>query len=105
PVFQWEEGLYHGHEAISIRASDLSSDPQNITAVRTLVHEATHALVDRARQGRPLDNSFLNEGLARLAETHVELQHPEAVVRCAAGGCTRDSSRIDAGELQRFHQE
>jgi hypothetical protein len=107
PVFSWEEGVYQGFDAISIRASDLGANgTANLTAVRTLVHEATHALVDRRLAGAQLPGSFLNEGLSRLAEVHVELQHPDLVLRCTAAGlsrlCSRDSARVDAAALQAF---
>jgi hypothetical protein len=107
PIFGWEEGVYHGLDATSIRASDLDgSGHANLTAVRTLVHEATHDLVDRQRGGLLLDDSFLSEGLSRLSEAHVELRHPDQVVTCATSGgsqqCSRTSARIDAAELQAF---
>jgi hypothetical protein len=51
-----------------------------------------------------VENSFLAEGLARLAETHVELAHTDEVITCERSGterrCQRDSSRVDAAALQ-----
>lgn len=109
-VFGWEEGLYHGLDATSIRASDLetASGTPNLTATRTLVHEATHDLVDRQRGGVPFEDSFLNEGLSRLAEVHVEMKHPNDVLKCETSGttqrCSRESARVDAKALRAFLQ-
>lgn len=113
PVFDWEAGFYSpGFNTISIRADSLDNSTDGrarLEAVSVLVHETTHGLLDRLVQGGPSDLSMFQEGLARLAETNVELAFPDEVFECtrSSGGesCLRHSSRPDAAELQAFHRE
>lgn len=109
-VFGWEEGYYtYGLDAISIRASDLANATDGrprLVPVSTLVHETAHGLVDRLFADPPDDLSLLHEGLARLAETHVEAFFPHEVVQCSTQGvstrCQRLSARPELDRLQPF---
>lgn len=109
PVFDWEEGFYaNGVNTISIRASDLrnvTTEP-DVGAVNTLVHEATHGLYDRQLGDAGENNSFLREGLSRLAEMHVEAYFPHQVPRCnpEATSC-HPGVRLTAPTLHAFHKD
>lgn len=106
-VFGWEEGFYTpGLNTVSIRASDLdaATTTPRLRPVTTLVHEATHGLIDRAFPHGPDNLSFVQEGLARLAETHVERHFPDQVVSCSGNRCTRHSARPDAAELHAYYR-
>lgn len=114
PVFAWEEGFYTvGLNTIAIRADDLGPSRgdgrPHLGPVRTLVHEATHGLLDRGLPEGPHNVSFFDEGLARLAETRVERAFAGEVLSCGREGggtrCERDSSRPDAAEVQAFHRD
>lgn len=108
PVFDWEEGFYSpGLNTISIRASELRNvtDGQaHLKPVQVLVHETTHGLLDRLVSGGPGDLSFFQEGLARLAETKVELLMEGEIFSCrevsGRESCVRHSSRLDPERLQ-----
>jgi len=107
-LFTGEEGFYSGGlNAISIRASDLdntTATTPDFQAVSTLVHETTHGLVDRMVPEGYGNLSFFQEGLARLAEQHLETRFPDKVVSCHAGTCTRLSIRPDPAEVQARYQ-
>lgn len=96
-VFQWEEGFYStGANAITIRASDLANataTEPDLRSVQTLVHETTHGLLDRLMPGRGVDLAFFDEGLSRLAETHVERFFPDDIVVCESSR-TRQSCSV-----------
>lgn len=112
PVFDWEEGFYSpGLNTISIRASELRNvtDGQaHLKPVQVLVHETTHGLLDRLVDGGPADLSFFQEGLARLAETKVEMRMSDEVFECTRTlgreSCVRHSSRPDPEKALAFLQ-
>lgn len=109
-VFDWEAGFYSpGLNTISIRADSLQNSTDGrarLQAVSVLVHETVHGLLDRLVDGGPSDLSFFQEGLARLAEAHVELAFPDEVMECTTNGgrqsCVRHSSRPDPATAQDF---
>ncbi|HET6405598.1 MAG TPA: hypothetical protein VFH78_13225, partial [Candidatus Thermoplasmatota archaeon] len=108
-VFGWEEGFYsNGLNTITIRASTLDKARDgraHLAPVGVLVHEATHGLIDRRLPEVPHELSFLHEGLARLAETRLELTFPASeVITCDGTACTRHSARPSAQELRTFHE-
>ncbi|HWH09201.1 MAG TPA: hypothetical protein VNX21_08375, partial [Candidatus Thermoplasmatota archaeon] len=112
PVFDWEEGFYSpGLNTISIRASELrnvTDGKAHLKPVQVLVHETTHGLLDRLVAGGPADLSFFQEGLARLAETKVEMRMSDEVFDCTRTGgrqsCVRHSSRPDPEKALAFAQ-
>lgn len=107
-LFSGEEGFYStGLNTITVQAKDLdnvTATQADFTAVSTLVHETTHGLVDRLVPRGYGNLSFFQEGLARLAENHLEALFPSEVVDChttATGtSCVRTSVRPDAGDVQ-----
>lgn len=108
-VFGWEEGFYsNGLNTITIRAStlaDASDGRAHLVPVGVLVHEATHGLLDRRLPDAPHDLSFLHEGLARLAETHLESYFPSSeIVECDGSSCLRHSARPAANTTLDFHK-
>jgi hypothetical protein len=107
-LFSGEEGFYSsGLDTISIRASDLANTTAtrvDFPALSTLVHETTHGLVDRLVPEGYGNLSFFQEGLARLAENHLEVLFPDQVVKTTPTGWTRLSVRPDAGEVQSRYQ-
>lgn len=103
-LFKGEQGFYTGGmNTITIRAADLansSASHADFEAVSTLVHETTHGLVDRQVPDGYGNLSFFQEGLARLAENHLEKRFPDEVVSCSATQCTRASVRPSAADVQ-----
>ena len=114
-VFDWESGFYSsGFDTISIRASELDDaaggDSHAVaSAVSTLVHEIAHGLVEHRLPAFPGGFSFLDEGLARLAEAHVERALGDDALFACKGtirqSCTRQSSRPDGGDVQAFYEQ
>lgn len=112
-VFGWEEGFYtNGANAISIRASDLANataTKPDLRAVQTLVHEATHGLLDRLMPGDAVDLAFFDEGLSRLSETHVERFFPGEVVVCESNpvrqSCVVRSARPESGVVEARYRD
>ena len=110
PVFDWEEGYYSpGLNTISVRASELrnvTDGKAHLKPVQVLVHETTHGLLDRLVDGGAGDLSFFQEGLARLAETKVELRMSDEVFECTRTlgreSCVRHSSRPDPEKALAF---
>lgn len=107
-VFGWEQGFYsNGLNAITIRAStlaDAADGKAHLVPVGVLIHEATHGLIDRRLPDAPHDLSFLHEGLARLAETHLESAFPDGeILECDGSSCSRHSARPAAETLRAFH--
>lgn len=80
----------------------------HLKPVQVLVHETTHGLLDRLVKGGPSDLSLFQEGLARLAETKVEMRMSGEVFECTKTlgreSCVRHSSRPDAERMQAFLQ-
>lgn len=110
-VFAWEEGFYsNGLNTISIRAATLAnatSSAPRMEPVRVLVHEATHALLDRALPDAGRNVSFFHEGLSRLAESRVEDAFPESEAfscNLLRTSCSRESARPNPDELYEFHR-
>src|SRR5581483_1952946 len=103
-LFKGEQGFYTGGmNTITIRAADLansSASRADFSAVSTLVHESTHGLVDRQVPQGYGNLSFFQEGLARLAENHLEKRFPDQVIQCTPTTCVRASVRPDPAALQ-----